>query len=330
MKLKHLAIAWIAMLVTTAAGADGGCIDRDCTMLSLFEGGDEAASTATATSTEAKRYGAWGIDVAGMDPSVKPGVDFFRYANGKWAATTQIPPDKTRFGSFDLLRDLSEVRVRAILDGWAAKKDLKAGSDEAKVAALYRAFLDEAAAEKLDAKPIQPYIDAAKAAKTHTDVAQLMGRTSGGFGRSFFGAAVFDDLKHPDRYALYLVQAGLGLPDREFYLRDNFKAQKDRYQQYVADMLKLAGWSDAEKHAADIVAMETKIADAHWTRSESRDRDKTYNPMTVAELEKNAPGFPWAVYFKEAGIDKADRAVVMQNTAFPKIAKIFADTPVET
>ncbi|HEX2122117.1 MAG TPA: M13-type metalloendopeptidase, partial [Thermoanaerobaculia bacterium] len=288
----------------------------------------EAAAPATTESTAAKRYGTWGIDLDGMDKSVKPGDDFFRYVNGKWAATTQIPADQTRWGAFNLLRDLSEARVRAILDRWAAGKNLKA--DEAKVAAIYRTFLDEATAEKLDAKPIEPYLAAVKKAETHADVARLMGRSSGAFGRSFFGAGVSDDAKNPDKYTLYLSQSGLGLPDREFYLRDNFKPQKERYQKYVAEMLTLAGWPEPEKSAADIVALESKIAEAHWSRAESRNRDKTYNPMTVTDLEKNAPGFPWAVYFKEAGIDKADRAVVRQNTALPKIAQIFAGTPVAT
>ena len=332
MRLSAVAIGVIALLpmFTTAARADERCLDRDCTMYSLFDGAEEAASAPAAASTKAQRYGRWGVDLDGMDKSIKPGDDFFKFVNGKWVAVTQIPADRTRFGAFDMLRDLSEVRVRAIVDRWAADKKLKPGSDEAKVAMLYRTWLDEAAAEKLDAKPIQPHLDAVKKAETHADVARLMGRSNGAFGRSFFGASVSDDAKNPEKYTLYLSQSGIGMPDREFYLRDNFKAQKERYQQYVADMLRHAGWSDPEKHAADIVAMETKIAEAHWTRSESRNRDKTYNPMTVAELEKNAPGFPWSVYFKEANLEKAERAVVRQNTALPKIAQIFAGTPVET
>jgi putative endopeptidase len=289
-----------------------------------------AADATTTDSTAAKRYGTWGIDLAGMDTTVKPGDDFFRYVNGKWAATTQIPPDKTSYGAFNMLFDLSEARVRMIVEKWAADKNLKAGSDEAKVATIYRTFLDEATTEKLDVKPIQPRLDAVKDAKTHEDVARLMGRSAGTFGSSVFAAFVNDDAKHPDKYALYLSQSGLGLPDREFYLRDNFKAQKERYQKYVADMLQLAGWDQPEKNAADVVAMETQIAEVEWSRAENRDRDKTYNPMTPAELEKNAPGFPWAIFFKEAGIAKIDRTVVRQNTALPKIAKIFADTPVAT
>ncbi len=300
--------------------------------LAADEGAKATITTTTSTpsATVAPRYGTWGVDLAGMDKTVKPGDDFFKYVNGSWAATTQIPPDQTRWGAFNLLRDLSEARVRAIVDKWAADKNLKAGSDEAKVAAFYRSFMDDATAEKLDAKPIQPYLDAVKKARTHEDVAKLMAQSPAGFGRSLFGAGVSDDAKNPEKYALYLSQAGLGLPDREYYLRDNFKPQRERYQQYVADMLRLAGWSEPEQNAAAIVAFETKIAEAHWTRAESRDRDKTYNPMTLVELEKNAPGFPWTAFFKEAGIDKADRAIVRQNTALPKLAKIYADTPVAT
>ena len=314
MHLKRVvsAVALCASIATLAPAAPAG---KDTT--------PDAATTA-------KRYGTWGVELEGMDPSVKPGDDFFKYVNGKWAASTQIPADQTRYGAFNMLRDLSEARVRTILDRWAGDKTLKAGTDEAKVAMLYRTYLDDATAEKLDAKPIQPHLDAVKKAKTHEDIARLMGRSTSTFGRAFVSANVSDDAKNPEKYALYISQSGLGLPDREYYLRDNFKAQKDRYQQYVGDMLKLAGWDEPEKNAADVVAMETKIAEAHWTRAEGRDRDKTYNPMTVAELEKNAPGFPWSIYFKEAKLDKADRAIVRQNTALPKIAKIFADTPVTT
>ena len=310
MKLRLFALLAVLSLFTTAAPAQ--------------------EKKSAAPSTEAKRFGTWGVDLEGMDRSVKPGDDFFKYASGKWAANTVIPADKTRHGAFDMLRDLSEVRVRAIVEKWAADKNLKPGSDEAKVAALYRTFMDEATVEKLDAKPLQPYLAAVKKAEKHEDVARLMARSTSGFGRSFFGIGVSDDAKNPERHALYVSQSGVGLPDREFYLRDNFKAQKERYEKYVADMLRLIEWPEPEKNAAAIVAMETKLAEAHWSRAESRNRDKTYNPATFAELEKSAPGFPWAVYFKEAGLEKGGRAVVRQNTALPKIAAIFAATPVET
>jgi putative endopeptidase len=287
-------------------------------------------TTAAAPDGAAKRYGAWGVDLEGMDRTVKPGDDFFKYVNGKWAATTTIPADRTSYGAFDMLGELSELRVRAILDRWAADKRLKPGTDEWKAATIYRTFLDEAAAEKLGMKPIEPHLEAVKKAATHAEMARIMGGTAASFGRSFLAAFVSDDAKNPDKYTLYLGQSGLGLADREFYLRDTFKPQKERYEQYVADMLRLIGWNEPEKHAADIVSLETKIAEAHWTRSESRNRDKTYNPMTVAELEAYTPGFETAAGMKGAGLDKVASVVVRQNTALPKLANIFAGTPVET
>ena len=298
--------------------------------LLLFTATVALAADTTPTTTETPHYGTWGVDLQGMDPSVKPGDDFFKYVNGKWAATAQIPPDKTSYGAFAVLTDLSEARVHALLDKWAADKTLKAGSDEAKVTAIYRTFLDEATADKLDITPIQPKLDELRKAKTRDDMARFMGSAARGFGNNFFSGGVTADQKHPDTYTLYVGQGGLGLPDREFYLNDKFKKQRDRYQQYVAQMLTLAGWDNPEKNAADIVALETKMAEAHWTRAQSRDRDKTYNPMTIAELETNAPGYPWRVSLKSAGLDKVDHLVVRQNTAMPKLAKVFADAPVET
>jgi putative endopeptidase len=297
--------------------------------LSLLPAGTRAAES-PAPSTSAPRFGTWGIDLAGMDRSVKPGDDFFRFVNGTWADRTPIPPDKTRYGAFEVLRDLSEARVREILDRWAADRSLVPGSDEAKAAAVYRTFLDERRAEELGRAPIDAKLDAIRAASTRDDLARLMARSRASLGRSLFGKAVFDDQKAPERYALYLSQSGLGLPDREFYLRDQFKAQKERYQKYVGDLLRLAGWAEPDASAAAVVAFETKVAEAHWTRAESRDRDKTYNPRTVAELEKEAPGFPWALYFAESGLGRAERAVVRQSTALPKIATLWAGTPLET
>ncbi|MGA7616886.1 MAG: M13-type metalloendopeptidase [Thermoanaerobaculia bacterium] len=326
-RISVVCISLLAILPLFSTAARAGEQDGAARLQSATE----APSTpATSDITTAKRYGTWGVDLSGMDTSVKPGDDFFDYVNGTWAKNTQIPPDKTRFGAFDLLRDLSEARVRKILDTWAADKSLKPGSEEWKVATLYNTYLDEKKADELDAKPIQPYLDAVKNANSREDIAKVMADSNHSFGRSFFGSYVFDDAKHPDVYALYMGQSGIGLPDRDYYLKDNFKKQKERYRQYVSDMLGLIGWDQPAKNAADIVAMETKIAEAQWSRAQSRDRDKTYNPMTLAQLEKDAPGFPWKEYFDEAGIAKAKEAVVRQNTAFPKIAKIFADTPVDT
>ena len=139
-----------------------------------------------------------------------------------------------------------------------------------------------------------------------------------------------DDAKQPDTYALYLRQGGLGLGDRDLYLDPKFAPQVARYRQYVAQLLGMAGWPDAAAAADKVVAMETRIAEAHWTRAQSRDRDKTYNPVTVAELKAQAPGFAWDPFWQAAGLTKASRVIVAQNSAVPKIAQVFADTDLET
>jgi putative endopeptidase len=274
-----------------------------------------------------RRMGPWGFDVAGMDRTVRPGADFFRFASGNWARSTQIPADRSSFGAFHVLGDLSEARVRQLVEGYRANDSNR---DRAKVAALYGSFMDEARVESLGARPLQPLLQRIRAARTREQLAELMGRAPSGVGASFFGMGVNDDARDPEHYALNVRQAGLGLPDRDFYLEERFAPQKARYQQYVAQMLGLAGWERAEQAAAAIVALETEIARAHWSRAESRNRDRTYNPMTLAELQAQAPGFPWAAYFRAAGVDHAQRAVVAQNTAVPKLAQIFASTDEDT
>jgi putative endopeptidase len=263
-----------------------------------------------------------------MDKSVKPGDDWYRFVNGAWTDRTTIPADRSTFGAFAVLRDLSEVRTRNLLSGYSASDT--AHPDRMKAAILYNGFMDEALAEKLDAQPLADRLAPVKAAASKDDLARLMGASVGGFGGSFFGVGVNDDAKQPDVYALYLRQSGLGLGDRDLYLDAKFAPQVARYQQYVAQLLGMAGWADADAAAAKVVAMETQIAKAHWTRAQSRDRDKTYNPTSVTELKASAPGFGWDSFWAAAGLTKADRVILAQNTAIPAIAKVFADTDLET
>jgi putative endopeptidase len=319
----------LALSAPLAAHETDGCMDAACEQELLFATDNASGGGNAVPAADATRYGSWGIDTAGMDRSAKPGVDFFGYVNGNWAKNTPIPSDRSSYGSFMVLRDLSEARVRSLVEGYALGDPAKDG-DAAKVAALYRGFMDEAAIEALGAKPLKPHLAAIAKVKDKAAMADLMGRASGGLGGSFFGAFVSDDARNPDRYALYLGQSGLGLGDREMYLDAKFAPQRERYQAYVEQMLTMAGWPKAKDNAAKIVAMETRIAQAHWTRAESRNRDKTYNPAMLAEMDAKAPGFPWATFFKAAGVDSAERAVLRQDTAFPKIAQVFAETDLDT
>src|SRR5262249_23453699 len=181
----------------------------------------------------------------------------------------------------------SETRIQDILE--AAAVDRGASGEEAKIGAYYRAFMDEKHVDALGAAPLAPALAEIRAAKTKTDIAALMGRAAGSFYNGFFGAGIGVDAKDPEHYAIYLSQAGLGLPDRDYYLEPSFAAQKTKYQAYVAQMLTLVGWADPDANAKAIVDLETQIAQASWSRVEQRDPAKSYNPMTPAELATLAP-----------------------------------------
>jgi putative endopeptidase len=280
-------------------------------------------------ASPATQYGTWGFDISGMDPKAKPGDSFYDFASGEWEAHVVIPADKARFGPFDILRDKSQDKLHAIIEE-AAKGSAAADTETGKIGALYKSFMDEARIEMLDAAPIAEELAKIRDSKTRADIAVLMGRSRGGFGTSIFSIGVTEDSKNPGRHALSSSQAGLGLPDRDYYLRDSFKDKKTKYHDYIARMLDMARWPSPQTHADDILAFETRIAEASWSRAESRDRDKTYNPITPAELEAYAPGFPWTAWLAAARVGEASRVIVRQNTAFPKLATIFADTPVET
>jgi len=314
----------LGLATPATAHEDHACADSACTIQLLYAA-DEAGGGDTIAPT---RYGTWGFDVAGMDRSVRPGVDFFAYANGTWAKNTRIPDDQSSYGSFRALRDLSELRVHKLVESYPLGNPETDG-DAAKIAAIYRGFMDEATIEKLDARPLQPVLERVRKADSHLELARLMGAHDT-FNTTLFALMVGDDQRDPDHYTLYLSQAGLGLPDREMYLRDTFAPQRERYLAYVAQVLELAGWKDPKAAAQAVLDFETRVAEAHWTRAESRDRDKTYNPVAFADFDKYAPGFPWAEYFKAAGVDHGDRAVVRQYTAIPKLAKLFAETDVAT
>ncbi|MDO5506358.1 MAG: M13-type metalloendopeptidase [Pseudoxanthomonas suwonensis] len=328
LKKSLLSTATVLALAVTApaiAGEGHACLDEACHVQTLFDADEPTGGEAGVIA--APRYGTWGIDTAGMDRSVKPGEDFFRYVSGGWADATEIPSDRSNFGSFAMLRDLSEARVHRLLESYPLG-DPATGGDAAKIAALYRGFMDEARVEALGAQPLQPLLAQIRAIDSREAMADAM--ASRELAGSFFGMGISDDQRDPDRYTLYLSQSGLGLSDREMYLQDRFAPQRERYLAYVQQLLELGGWDKPAENAKAILAMETKLAQAHWTRAESRNRDKTYNPLALAGFDAFAPGFPWQRYFTTAGVDHSAQAVMRQNTAFPKLAQIFATTELDT
>jgi putative endopeptidase len=276
------------------------------------------------------QYGAWGFDTDGADLKTKPGDDFFRYANGAWLDRVQIPADKAATSLRLAMSDLTEQRLHDLMEETAKKADAKPTTIEGKVGAFYKSFMDEAGVEKLGGAALKPMIDEINAAKTRDAIAGLMGRQNADFHGGIFGVGVDVDIKDPKHYTVYLGQAGLGLPDRDYYLKPDFAAKKEKYKAYATQLLMLINWPDAEKGAAEVVDFESKIADASWTKTQQRDPVASYNPMSLAELETFAPKFAWRKFLAESGLPNLERVVIAEKSAFPKIAEIFDATPVET
>ena len=331
MKKLLIGVAFGALLLPAAALAqdhDHGCIDDSCATVALFQTAAPGGATGY-QGTQAPKYGTWGFDLAGRDTTVSPGDSFMEYANGNALKALTIPSDRTSYGSFALLRELSDNRMKELVTGLAGRSDLTPGSDEYKIAELYRSYMDEERIEALDAQPLQPYLAAIRAADTHEKMAVYMGGTQGRLGASIFATGITIDAKRPNEYVVSAGQAGIGLPNRDYYLSPLYADKKEKYQAYVARMLEMIGWEAPVETAAALVALETRVAEAHWTPIQNRNRDETYNEYTIAKLAEDAPGFAWADYFTAAGLGDVDRMIVRQDTAMPKIAAIYAETPIE-
>ena len=280
-----------------------------------------SSTAALAADPPAKAmYGDWGVDLTAGDRSVSPGADFDKYANGAWAARTQIPDDQASAGVGYDVYNRSQDQLRTLIE---------TADPSTPIGALYKSFIDEAKVEAVDDKPLKADLARIAAVKTKADFAVAMGQAQGGFGSGVFSLDIYPDAKNPEVNTLYIGQAGLGLPDRDYYLTDGFKPQLAAYAAFVERALKMAGYPDPAKSAADVVAFETRIAQASWPVADRRDIDKTYNPTTVAELNGYAP-FPWSPYLAAAGMPGLTKVVLGEKTAVRDIAKIYDETPLET
>ena len=300
------------------------------TTLIILSGLLLSASARGEEPLQSLHFGTWGFDISGENAAIKPGDDFFEFANGGWLARTLIPADKTGISTDVLIDDLTEVQLRKIMEEAAHRADREPKDLEAKVGAFYRAFMDENRIEALGGTPIESALAAIRAATTHEQLGRLMGRSEFDFEGTLFGISIDADPKDPTRYAIFLSQEGIGLPDRDYYLQPAFAEHVAKYEKYVEQLLELVGWPDAPGNAARIVAMETRIASVSWSKAEERDPNKTYNPLTISELEAFAPGFPWKQFLTEALLASTEQVIVLEKSAFPKIAAIFAATPIAT
>ena len=270
--------------------------------------------------TARPQIGTYGFDEAGMDTSVAPGDDFNAYANGGWLKATAIPADKSSYGAFDTLADLSRERTHGILEAEKGR-----GS---KIGTAYAAYLDSAAIEAKGLEPAKPWLDKVKAV-TKASYPSLLAEADRNGVSVPFAVGVSTDAKQPDVYAVSMRQSGLGLPDRDYYLSQDAKLAeaKAAYQAHIARMFTLAGEADAEGRAKAVVDFETGIAKVHWTRIQSRDADKTYNKMTLAQLGQAAPGFDFARFLADQKL-VAPTIIVGQPSAITGMAALIGAAPI--
>ena len=280
------------------------------------------ATRPTPARANGPQIGAWGFDTAGMDRTVAPGDDFFSFAGGTWVKNTPVPADKGSYGAFDTLADLSRERTRGILESEQAK-----GS---KIGRAYATYLDTASIESKGLAPAKPWLNKIKGLTSKAGYPALLAEADRNGVGIPFGGGVGQDAKQPEVYIVGLRQAGLGLPDRDYYLSADPKLVEARtaYQAHIAKMLTLAGEPNADARAKAIVDFETEIAKVSWTRVDSRNADKTYNKVAVADLARTAPGFDFAAYLR-ANNTPVDTVIVAQPSAVAGIARLIAAAPID-
>jgi len=316
-------IYWMAAL---AAGMIVAGCDSDRTEPESTAAGAEDAAVAEVAGSA--RIGAWGIDTGGLSAEVGPGNDFFAHVNAGWLERAEIPAGFSRFGSFTELSLEAEERVEQII-AEAAAADASPGDPRQQIGDLYAAYLDTETIEARGIEPIRATLAELIALDSHEQIAHWMGRRG---TSSLVGLGVTQDAGNPERYIVRVGQSGLGLPDREYYERDDepFPAHRAAYVDYIESTLERAGIDRARERAEAIMALETAIAANHWTRVQRRDRQANYNLMTREELAEFAPGFAWDAFLEARQVGEIEELVVATDAAIAANAELFAETPPET
>ena len=303
-----------------------------CTSTSVQQAPAPAPAAAPATPPAPPRpkaeIGAFGLDLDAGKPAVKAGDDFFEHANGAWYDTYAIPDDRSSVGIFTRLDEQSQNRVRDIIEQAAASQPAP-GSPEQKIGDYYASFMDEITIETNALKPVQPELNRIAAASSKKDIATLFGAP--GY-QSTFEIGLGPDLKNPDIYTAGIGQGGLGLPDRDYYLKDDPQLAQIRakYVEYIATMFELAQMPDGKAKAQRIMAFETAIAKVSWPIEKRRDVEANYNPRTMAQVKEYAKGFDWQAFMEAAELGKRKDVIIGELTAVRDIAKLLGETPVPT
>ncbi len=284
---------------------------------------DPVASAENATPS----LGSWGVETQHISKDVAPGNDFFTWVNEGWLESTEIPDGFSRFGAFSELSLLSEDRVESIILD-VQDNSAQAGSPEQQIGDMFASYMDTDRLEELGLDPIRATLDELLTIDSHEQAARWMGAHGTG---SLAAVYVTLDMGDPQRYVTHVRQAGLGMPDRDYYLRDEdpFPGHREAYRDYIVATFKRAGIDKAEARADAIVELETRIAENHWTRVQQRDRQANYKLIQRAELDELAPGFPWNTLFEARGLNGIEELVVATSDAVVDNARVFADTPAE-
>ncbi|NVI97180.1 M13 family metallopeptidase [Myxococcus sp. AM009] len=297
-----------------------------------------AAPAAPPASKPKPTYGTFGFDSSGMDRDIAPGDDFYGFANGAWVRRTEIPPDRSSYGMFTTLAEQADQRNRELIE---AQRQAPEGSEARKVGDLFASFMDEAAIEARGVTPLKPELERIAAIGQREQLATVLGATLRADVDALnmgdvttdrlFGLWVAEDLNEPSRYAPYLLQGGLWLPDRDYYLADSprFTELRERYQAHIAAMLKLAGFDDVETRAGRVFALERKMAQAHVSQVDTRDISKANNPWPRAEFTKRAPGLAWKAFFAAAGLGTQEQFIVWQPSALTALSKLAQSEPLQ-
>jgi predicted metalloendopeptidase len=271
-----------------------------------------------------------GIDLSGMDTSVRPQDDFYRYANGKWLANTEIPADEVGWGSYMTLRKESLEQSRVIVE--AAAADDQGDPAKKKIGAFFTAFIDEARIEALGIKPVTDYLNEIDNLKSHGDVAAFFGSSNPAGIDAPFNLYVGQDDKDATSYILHLVQSGLGLPDRDYYSDGSERGVEiiDRYKNYLAEILELSGHTDATAAAERIFSLESQLAKHQWSKVDNRDADKRYNKLTANAFLAMLSNLDVGTYLVGIGIDLPEHVIVVQPSYLSAFNQLFTRIEVET
>jgi len=273
-----------------------------------------------------------GITKENMDTSIRPQDNFYQYVNGGWIKNSEIPGDKTAIGSFYDLRDEADDNVKAIIEDLANRQHLIAGSDEQKVGDLFNAFMDMETRNAAGITPLLPIMNDIKSIKTKKDLAKFFGQYQASRINNPFEFYVSVDAKDSSNYAIHVWQSGLGLPDQDYYFNkdERFVKLREGYIAHIEKMFDLAGLPEGEAAAKSIMSLETKLAQHHWTRVQSRDSEKRYNKFAVGDLQKSVTSqFDWATYLDALGVSDQKNLIVNQPDYAAAFGEIFTETSVE-